>query len=207
MARVLYIQASPRGPRSKAIQVADAFVEIYKKKHPADTVEVFNVFTAALPAFDGDAVNGKYNVMHGRPHSAQEKLAWDGVLKVIDHFKSADKYIFAIPMWNFSIPYRLKQYIDVIVQPGQTFTVTDKGYDGLVKGKPAAVVYARGGTYAGPTEGYDKQKPYVEQILGFMGFTDIRTVLVDPTLGGTPESIAVMTEERKRQARALAETF
>lgn len=207
MARLLYVQASPRGPRSKAIQVADAFVETYKAKYPADTVEVFNVFRADLPAFDGDAVQGKYNIMHGKRHSVQEKIAWDGVLKVIDHFKSADKYIFAIPMWNFGIPYRLKQYIDVIVQPGQTFAVTDKGYEGLVKGKPAMVVYARGGSYTGPAESYDQQKRYIEQILGFIGFTAVQSILVEPTLHGTPEAIEAMVEDRKRQARKLAEAF
>ncbi len=207
MTRLLYIQASPRGPRSKAIQVADAFVDTYKTKHHADTVEVFNVFTADLPAFDGDTVQGKYNIMHGKPHSAQEKHAWDAVLKVIDHFKSADKYIFAVPMWNFNIPYRLKQYIDVIVQPGQTFTTTDKGYEGLVKGKPAMVVYARGGAYTGPAESYDQQKRYVEQILGFIGFTAIQSLVVEPTLHGTPEAIEAMIEERRLEARKLAETF
>jgi FMN-dependent NADH-azoreductase len=207
MARLLYVQASPRCSRSKAIQVADAFVEAYKAKHPSDTVEVFNVFTADLPAFDGDAVQGKYNIMHGKLHSAREKHVWDGVLKVIDHFKSADKYLFAIPMWNFGIPYRLKQYIDVVVQPGQTFAVTDKGYEGLVKGKPVAVVYARGGTYTGPAESYDQQKRYVEQILGFIGFTAIESIVVEPTLHGTPEAIEVMVEQRRRDARRLAETF
>jgi FMN-dependent NADH-azoreductase len=207
MARLLYIQASPRGSRSKSIQVADAFVETCKKIHPADTIEVFNVFTAALPAFDGVAVQGKYNIMQGKPHTAEEKLSWDGVLKVIDHFKSADKYIFAIPMWNFGIPYRLKQYIDLIVQPGQTFAVTDNGYEGLVKGKPAVVVYARGGTYAGPAENSDQQKRYVEQILGFIGFTDIRSIIVEPTLHGTPGSIEAMVQECKRQAHSLAATF
>ena len=144
--------------------------------------------------------------MHSRPHSREEKIAWDGVLKLIDRFKSADKYLFAIPMWNFSIPYRLKQYIDLIVQPGQTFTVTDKGYEGLVKGKSAVVVYARGGIYAGPAEVCDRQKPYVEQILGFIGLTDLHSIVVEPTLGGTPESIDAMIEDRKCQAAALAET-
>jgi len=110
------------------------------------------------------------------------------------------------PMWNFSIPYRLKQYIDLIVQPGQTFTVTDKGYEGLVKDKPAVVVYARGGTYTGPTESCDRQKPYVEQILGFMGLTDLHSIVVEPTLSGTPESIDAVIEDRKCQAAALAET-
>ncbi len=58
------------------------------------------------------------------------------------------------------------------------------GYKGLVTGKPAVVVYARGGAY-GPgsgAEGYDQQSGYVRQLLGFIGFTDVKEVFVEPTL-------------------------
>ena len=61
-------------------------------------------------------------------------------------FKSADKYLVSLPMWNFSIPYKLKQYIDLLVHRGLTFSFTPEGgYKGLVTGKPLVAVYARGG--------------------------------------------------------------
>ena len=57
----------------------------------------------------------------------------------IEQFVNADKFLLAIPMWNFGIPYRLKQYLDVILQPGYTFSFSpETGYSGLVTGKPAA---------------------------------------------------------------------
>ena len=207
MAKLLYIQCSPRGQRSKSIQVADAFVEAYKARNPKDTVEVLNLFEFPLPAFDGPVVQGKYNIMHGKPHTAQEKKAWDEVVGIIDHFKSADKYVFAIPMWNFGIPYRLKQYIDIIVQPTYTFAVSEAGYEGLVKGKPALVVLARGGAYSGPAEGYDQQKRYLDQILNFIGCTRIEHMLVEPTLNSTPEAVEAMVEERKQEVRRLVDAF
>jgi FMN-dependent NADH-azoreductase len=209
MAKVLYIQASPRGKRSSSIKVADAFVEAYRAKHPADKVETLNLFTAALPSFDGLTINGKYNIMHGKAFSAEEKKAWDAVVKLIEHFKSFDKYVLAVPMWNFGIPYRLKHYLDLIIQPTYTFNVSDKGYEGLVKNKPIAVIYARGGSYAkgSPTEAYDFQTKYLELALGFIGFTNIQSILVDPTLGGSPEDVGKMIVERKRQAGKLAEAF
>ena len=52
---------------------------------------------------------------------------------------------------------------------------------GLVTGKPAAVVYARGGAYVGEGSGMDHQKPYVEQILGFFGFTTIHPIVIEST--------------------------
>jgi FMN-dependent NADH-azoreductase len=189
--------------------VADAFVDAYQAKHPADKVETLNLFTAALPSFDGLTINGKYNIMHGKEFTADEKKAWEAVVKLIEHFKSFDKYVLAVPMWNFGIPYRLKHYLDLIIQPTYTFAVSDKGYEGLVKNKPIVVIYARGGSYpAGtPGEAYDLQKKYMELALGFIGFTNIQSILVDPTLHGTPDDIEKMIAERKRDAAKLAAEF
>jgi FMN-dependent NADH-azoreductase len=206
MAKLLYIQASPREKRSSSIQVADAFIEAYKAKHPEDKVEILNLFTADLPGFDGLTIQGKYNIMHGKEFSPEQKKAWEAVVKIIEHFKSFDKYVLAVPMWNFGIPYRLKQYLDIIIQPTYTFNVSDKGYDGLVKGKPAAVVYARGGSYdkGTPAEAFDLQTKYLELALGFIGFTHIQSILVDPTLQATAEK---MVADRKEQAAKLAASF
>jgi FMN-dependent NADH-azoreductase len=198
MSKVLYIKASPMKERSNSIAAADAFVDAYKKSHPNDEVKTIDLFSMKLPDFDFIAASGKYKIMRGKPHSPEEKRAWDKIVATVAEFKDADKYVLAVPMWNFSIPYRLKQYIDVIVQPGQTFTVDSGGnYKGLVTGKPAFVVFARGGEYAKgtPAEQYDQQSKYVESILRFMGFTDIRSLMVEPTLAGGPE-----VAEQKRNA-------
>ncbi len=198
MSKVLYIKASPMKERSNSIAAADAFVDAYKKSHPNDEVKTIDLFSMKLPDFDFIAASGKYKIMRGKPHSPEEKRAWDKIVATVAEFKDADKYVLAVPMWNFSIPYRLKQYIDVIVQPGQTFTVDSGGnYKGLVTGKPAFVVFARGGEYAKgtPAEQYDQQSKYVESILRFMGFTDIRALMVEPTLAGGPE-----VAEQKRNA-------
>ena len=199
MSRLLYIQASPRGKRSHCIAVADAFIETYKQKHSDDEVMTLNVFESSIPNFDGLVVQAKYAILHGKSHSKEELQAWSEVEKVIEQFKSADKYVLAVPMWNFSIPYRLKQYIDILVQPGYTFGYSeDAGYQGLVVGKPILVVYARGGEYpvGSETEAFDLQTKYIELIFGFIGFENIRSVVVEPTLQGGPEVAA----EKRRQA-------
>ncbi len=210
MSKVLYVLASPRKGRSKSIMVADAFIEAYLRKNPDDELCVLNVFNYPLPSFDGATVEAKYKIMHGKEHTPEELDAWRDVEDVIERFTTADKYVFAIAMWNFSIPYRLKQYIDILVQPGYTFTVDENGESaGLVKGKPALVVYSRGGAYLAPNgaEAYDFQKPYIEQILGYMGIVDIRSIVVEPTLQQGPD----VAEEARRQAiikaRELAEEF
>ena len=209
MQQLLYIQASPRKERSKSTQVASAFLESYQQSHVEDTVETFNIFEEDLPTFDGLKVQAKYTILHGKEHSREERQAWDAIEKIITHFKSADKYVFSLPMWNFSIPYRLKQYIDILVQPGYTFSVGENGYEGLVKNKPVLVVYARGGSFpqGSGMEAFDMQKKYMELFLGFIGFENIQSIVVGPTLQGEPSDIQTMLDASIQKARSLASNF
>ena len=190
--------------------MAEGFLVAYSQSNPGDQVDVLDLFAEDLPAFDLAAANAKYKMMHGKEHSRQEEQVWQGILNVIDRFKSADKYILAVPMWNFSIPYRLKQYIDIIVQPGQTFTVNEQGgYEGLAGGKPVLAIYARGGEYTpgSEAEAFDAQKKYVEQMLAFIGLTDIRSIVVEPTLASGPEVAVKKRQDAIARAQELAGTF
>jgi FMN-dependent NADH-azoreductase len=210
MSKLLYIQASPRGEQSKSITAADAFISEYLKTHLDDQIETVNVFDPAIPEFDAPAVQAKYKILQGQEHSAEDSKAWKDVEKVIEQFKSADKYVLALPMWNFSIPYRLKLYIDILVQPGYTFTYSeDTGYQGLVIGKPILAVYARGGEYpeGSEAEAFDLQKKYIELIFGFMGFENIRSVVIEPTLQGGPEVAEARLREAVEKAKELAAVF
>lgn len=187
MTKLLHIQASPRIGRSASIAVAEHFLDVYRAEHPGDTVETLNLWEANLPKFDGSTLEAKYAVMHGQTHTPTQLEAWRAVVRIADHFKSGDKYLFSLPMWNFSIPYQLKHYIDVLVQPGLAFSFTpEAGYKGLITGKPAVAIYARGDAYVlgSGAESYDAQSTYFRQILGFIGFTDIKEIFVEPTLAG-----------------------
>ena len=185
MKKLLYIKASPMGELSYSIAAADAFIDSYRRSHPDDEIITIDLFKKRLPAFDFEAASAKYKIMHNKEHTARDRRIWDRIVTIIEEFKSADKYVMAVPMWNFSIPYRLKQYIDIIVQPGYTFSVNKDGnYEGLVKNRPVLIVYASGGEYTAGTaaEALDSQKKYLEMILAFMGFTDIHSAAVEPTL-------------------------
>jgi FMN-dependent NADH-azoreductase len=210
MSRLLYIQASPRGQRSHSVTVADAFIEAYEQKHPDDEIVILNVFDEPIPNFDGLAVQAKYTILHGKSHSQAEQDIWKNVEQVIEQFTSADKYVLAVPMWNFSIPYRLKQYIDLLIQPGYTFSYSeDTGYQGLVSGKPILVVFARGGEYppGSEAEAFDMQTKYIELIFGFMGFKDIRSVFVEPTLQGGPDVAGAKRQGAIEKVEKIAEVF
>ncbi len=115
MAKLLYIQASPRGDRSASIAVAEHFIATYQSKNSGDQIETLDLWETDLPEFDGDTIKAKYAVLNGQEHTPEQGVAWDAVVKIADQFKAADKILLSLPMWNFSIPYRLKHYIDILV--------------------------------------------------------------------------------------------
>jgi len=208
MAKLLYIESSPRKNRSRSIQAAEAFLETYREANPDDQVVTMDLWDKAIPAFDGYTIDAKYQVLHGEDFDSEQQAAWQTVIDLCDEFKSADKYLFSLPMWNFSIPYKLKHYIDVITQPGQTFSFSpETGYSGLVTGRPAVAVYARGGSYVSEqTSGMDFQRTYLNLWLGFIGFSEIDEVLYEPTLGG-PDDVAQAESDALSKARQLGGRF
>lgn len=210
MAKLLYIESSPRKERSASIAVALHFIRKYMEAHPNDTIETLDLWGKPLPPFNGLALDAKYAIMHGESSTPAQDDAWRVIEGIAGHFKSADKYVFSAPMWTFTIPYILKHYLDLLVQPGLTFNFTPtEGFRGLVTGKPALTILARGGSYAPGTAAaaWDKQNDYLQHVLGFIGFTDVKSILVEPTLLGGPDGKEQALVGAKQQAEEFATAF
>ena len=183
--KINYIECSPRGERSHSTKIAQAYIEQAKKNIPDLELNHINPWSLNLPEFDGDMLNAKYSVISGTNPSADEVTAWSNVKNIFDEFNNADHYLFSVPMWNFNIPYKLKQYIDIITQPGMSWSYTpEDGYIGLMTDKTATIIYSTGDGYGEGTgfESFDMQKPYVNLWLTFLGFKKIERVVVDRTL-------------------------
>jgi FMN-dependent NADH-azoreductase len=209
MPKLLYIEASPRKSRSKSIELAEFFLSNLQNAHPSVEIDKLDLWTTELPAFDGDTVDAKYAILHGQAHSPDQANAWQRVEAVTERFKSADWYLFSLPMWNFGVPYVMKHLIDVLVQPGLTFSFSpDEGYKGLVTGKKAVVVYARGGNYCTGSgmEGYDLQSKTLGGVLGFIGVTDVVNIFVEPTLGA-PGDVDATVAKAKELATSTAKAM
>jgi len=178
MPRLLYVEASPRKDRSASIEVSRAFLEAYRVAHPDDEVETLDIWASDLPSFNGEALAAKYAGLSGTPLTTKQKTVWDEIQRLAAPFLTADKLLLAVPLWNFGIPYRLKQLIDLISQKDILFSFDGTGFRGLLKARKAAVVYARGLDYLSaasstPATTYDFQRPYMEMWLRFIGITTI----------------------------------
>lgn len=209
MKKLLHIIASPRGENSRTLKVSEEFLNNFKKKYPACQIDELNLFTEPLQSITVKIVSGKYILLSGKGLTKELKDAWSNVEYQIERFLSADGYLISTPMWNFSIPYPLKHYIDIIVQPGYLFRFTDKSVEGLVKNKKMVVITSRGGDYspASPFHNYDYQEPYLRAIFGFIGISDISFINAQPMDAMGPEVQTKKIEEAISQARKIAQSF
>jgi FMN-dependent NADH-azoreductase len=217
LAKLLYLEASPRYERSYSSRAAAAFLETYLDANPDDTLDHYHLFEHDIPEFDQEAAMQKMQhiarlIKEGKGIEPVGK--WAQVLEQIDRLKAADKVLISSPMWNYSIPYRLKQWIDVVVQPGLTFGVNRKGeYVGMLKNKRMQLILSSGSSYAPrfplPDDGpkTDFQTCYLEHIGRYIGIQDIRTLKIQPTEAATPPEIEAMFESKLADAREAARVF
>lgn len=208
LSTLLYIEVSPRKEQSYSVKIANAFLKTYQAVNPNHRIDWLDLWKEPLPPFDGEALNAKYAILNGGGPSAKEQQAWGEIEAIFNRFNTADKYVFSVPMWNFSIPYVLKHYIDLISQPSLSFSFApETGYTGLVSG-PVALLYSSGGAYHEGTgfEAMDYQKPYLEAWLGFIGLTDITRVVTAPTLG-MPNDVEHTANDAIEEAKRVAEQF
>lgn len=207
MKKLLHIIATPRGELSRTLKVSGAFLNEILQQNTYE-IEKLNLFEANLPQFAGQKAIGKYELMQGKNLSSASEESWKEILRLINHFLSFDAYLFSVPMWNFSVPYVLKQYIDLIFQPNYLFHYTEKGPKGLLLGKKALIITSRGGDYSqGTAKLFDNQEPYFKTAFPFVGLTDLTFVHAQPMDAGGEDIQKTKIEEAKNKAISIAKSF
>jgi FMN-dependent NADH-azoreductase len=204
--KLLHVIATPRHHHSNTLPVSDAFIEQLSGGRGDVTVEVIDLYDVDLPAIAGDNIETKYTLLLGNPIDKAHEESWSQIVLLIDRFMAADAILISSPMWNLSIPYALKYYIDCIVQPGYLFRYDENGIPvPLVHDKKMLCITSRGGDYSisGYIHHLDFQEPYLRAIFGFVGVTDMSFINVQP-MDISPVIRAAAIEAATIEARALA---
>lgn len=181
MSKVLFITANDR-PAEQAIssKMYETFLNTYKEANPADEIAELNLFNADLPDYGNTAIMGVYKRNQGLELTAEEAKAADLVDQYLNQFLSVDKVVLAFPLWNSMVPAPLVNYISYLAQAGRTFKYTTEGAVGLVNGKKAVLLNARGGDYSSEAmASFEMAVKYVQVNLGLWGITDVETIVIE----------------------------
>ena len=197
MPKLLHIICSPR-PESESSAGGRLFVDRFRKARPDWDIDEMDLWREQLPEFTGAILDAKYARIDGRGFTSAERDGFAVAEWLALRLALADRVVISTPMWNFSIPYKLKQWIDIISQPGLTFRFDPaQGYLPLLKDRRTLVVMASGSDFVtGMNRGRpDMATPYLREALRFIGIRDVQFILIGPTAGPV---------EGAEAARALA---
>ena len=168
MAKMLVVKANPKPvERSVGLSVGESFINSYKNANPNDSVTEINLFEMFIPEVDGNMMTAWGLLQDGKPFttlSGEQQKQLGASNAILEEFLSYDKYVFITPMWNLSYPARLKSYIDALCVAGKTFRYTEKGPEGLIKGKKVLHIHSSGGFHKGAYA-----DSHLREILNFIG--------------------------------------
>ena len=104
--------------------------------------------------------------------------------RLIKQLEAADILVIGAPLINFTVCTQLKSWFDYVSIAGRTFKYSAPGVSkGLLFGKKAFVIAARGGDYVDvPINAFDFQAPLLRTLLGFLGIYDAykRRAAIEP---------------------------
>ena len=172
---ILQINASARREGANSTRLADAIAARFRQAQPSARLTLRDLAITPHPVLDEHALGALFTPADQRSAEQAARVALDDAL--IAEVQAADVLVLGVPMYNFGVPAQLKHWIDAVARNGVTFRYTEKGPEGLLKGKKVFVALARGGRYRG-TEA-DSQVPYLKTVLGFLGITELHFIYAE----------------------------
>ena len=168
--QTLIINAHP-DPQNKTAYCTNRLVDCLTKKLPDATV--LNLYNEDIPELTAETLplyGSVYDEKSSLSKREQQILARRAEL--IEQFKAADRLIIAMPMHNFTVTSRLKDYVDNIIMGGHK----------------ALLVQSSGSVYStGPLAPLEQSYPFLQTAFGMLGFdsTDIVRAegTMDPNIG------------------------
>ena len=166
--KTLQINSSLFGPGGQSTTLASEFAAQLGGK-----VTVRDLAQNPVPHLDG----ARFGAFLAKPEdrTPAQRAVIDYSDELVGELKAADTIVIGVPMYNFGIPSTLKAYFDHIARAGVTFKYTEKGAVGLLNGKKAYLVVARGGIYGDA----HPQATYVRDLLAFIGITDVEYIYAE----------------------------
>ena len=194
MSRVLALKSSILGDYSQSTKLVEEFI----KNVDQDKLTVRDLAANPLPVLDFSVATA----LRATEDLSQDQQSIVNLSNtLIEEIKAADTLVIAAPMYNFTIPTQLKNWIDLIARAGVTFTYTENGVKGLIKGKKAIVVTTRGGIHKDAAT--DSMTPYLRTVLGFVGITDVEFVYAEALNMGEDAAAKGISEAQNQLAELV----
>ena len=133
--QTLIINAHPdfRNTAHYSIQLEQAFLQHFQNRFPDDTIDIINLYDMVIPQATVPELLGIWEKQAQHVTlSAQEQQLFAINQQLLQQFKAHHRIVIAMPLHNFNVPARLKDYMDNILVARETFRYTENGSVGLM---------------------------------------------------------------------------
>jgi FMN-dependent NADH-azoreductase len=178
--KLMHVDSSPKGDWSNSRALSRELVELLQAGMPDLEVDYLDLDASPPGHVTQDFAIATYTPEADRTPAMKETLAPSDA--ICARLLAADMLVFAMPMYNFSIPSIFKAFVDMIVRAEVTYKATSEGYIGQLGGKKVAFITSRGvdlrpGT---PWAHMDALTPSLTAAFGFLGVTNPQFVDAQP---------------------------
>ncbi|MDR6181270.1 MULTISPECIES: FMN-dependent NADH-azoreductase [Asaia] len=201
--KILHIDSSILGDNSASRVLTAETISHLKASHPGAEITYHDLAAHPIPVLSAGHVAARFGA-EVTDETIQADLARGNAH--VDELFAADVIVIAVPMYNFTVPAQLKNWIDRVVVAGKTFSYGENGPAGLVpQGKKVVLISTRGGNYTpgNPAAVMDHQEPYMSAVLGFLGLKDITWIRAEGLSRG-PEAREAAFKAARAEIAALS---
>jgi FMN-dependent NADH-azoreductase len=172
MKNILHIISSPRAEISASRKLGNAVIEKIQEKYSDVVIKERDLTKNMVPLLEEVHINTFFSPEEN--HSSEQTEINQYSQGLISELQEADIIVVDSPMYNFSVPATLRAYFDFTSRAGYTFKYDENGPKGLLSNKKLYIAFTSGNIYSeGPYQIYDSNVPYIKNVFGFYGVTDV----------------------------------
>lgn len=168
--KLFHVDASAKREWSNSRALSRHFIDLLKTQKPDLQVDYLDVSVDTPAHVDEMFTVATYTPEADRtPAMKQALLASDALCT---RLLAADAFVFAMPMYNFSMPSSFKAFIDNIIRTNLTYTIGDDGsYVGQMPSEKVLFITTRGADLrpGKPLGNMDTLTPALRAAFGFIG--------------------------------------
>jgi FMN-dependent NADH-azoreductase len=202
--KLMHVDASAKRERSNSRALGRYFLDRLAERTPLE-IDYLDVTADTPPHVTEAFAIATYTPEENRTRAMRDTLAYSDDL--CRRMLEADALVFAMPMYNFSIPSAFKAFVDNIVRTNVTYKqASDGSYVGQLGRQKTLFITTRGADLRpGSTlAAYDALTPALRAAFGFIGVTSPWFVDAQPLQFADQEARNAALERARAELDAVA---
>ena len=205
--KIFHVDASAKGERSNSRKLSRYFLESLSTKIPDLEIDYLDVSANPPPHVTEEFAIAIYTPAKDRTPQMNKLLQYSDELCA--RLFKADAFVFAMPMYNWTIPSTFKAFIDNITRGELTFKYVDGKAVGQYSRQKTLLITARGADLrpGNPYAEMDAMTPVLKTTLGFLGMHDPIFVDAQPLQFAEPIARAEALERARKELDVVIELW